>query len=51
MIENDTDGFPTLEDAMTAFRIVMRCDELIRGTLNIDQKTEEVALQYVSDLM
>lgn len=51
MIENDTDGFPTLEDAMEAFRIVMRCDELIRGTLNIDQKTEEVALQYVSDLM
>ena len=51
MIENDTEGFPTLEDAMTAFRIVMRCDELIRGTLNIGQKSEEAALQYVGDMM
>lgn len=51
MIENNTEGFPTLEDAMTAFRIVMRCDELIRGTLNIGQKSEEAALQYVGDMM
>jgi hypothetical protein len=51
MIENDTEGFPTLEDAMTAFRIVMRCDELVRSKLNIEQKSEAAALQYVGDLM
>ncbi len=51
MIENDTDGFPTLDDAMTAFRIVMQCDEHIRHTLDLDQKTDEAALRYVGDLM
>ena len=51
MIENDTEGFPSLDDAMTAFRVVMRCDEYIRSNLQIDQKTSEVALQYVTDMM
>lgn len=51
MIENDTDGFPTLDDAMTAFRIVMQCDEHIRNTLRLEQKTDEAALRYVGDLM
>ena len=51
MIENDSEGFPTLSDAMEAFRIVMRCDEIIRGTLNLEQKSEETALQYIGDMM
>lgn len=41
MIENDTEGSPTLDDAMTAFRIVMQCDKIIRSSLHLDQKTED----------
>lgn len=38
MIEHDTEGSPTLDDAMEAFRIVMKCDSIIRGTLGLEQK-------------
>lgn len=41
MIENDMEGSPTLDDAMTAFRIVMQCDKIIRSSLHLDQKTED----------
>ena len=49
MIENDTEGFPTLEDAMAAFRIVLACDEYIRNTLNLDQKSDDISLHYVGE--
>lgn len=35
MIENGTEGSPTMEDAMEAFRVVTECDRMIRGKLGI----------------
>ncbi len=39
MIENDREGAPTLDDAMEAFRIVMKCDDIIRASLGLSQKS------------
>ena len=38
MIENNAPGLPSLEDALTAFRIVSECDEMIRGQLGLCAK-------------
>ena len=35
MIENGHPGNPTLEDAMTAFRLVTECDRIIRKQLSL----------------
>jgi len=35
MIENGTDGTPTLDEAMFAFRVVTECDKNVREELNI----------------
>ena len=35
MIENGTEGTPSLEDAMIAFRLVTDCDKLVREQLGL----------------
>jgi len=35
MIETGSDGTPTLEDAMLAFRMVTDCDKMVREQLGL----------------